>query len=407
VGPSSCRAYSASTANSGSRSSRPLKSSLARLGLERGLPLGLAAALVIGLPIWSLTGGANVATPNAISGIEAAQTPGLLRMGIWSGISSFLLIGAIWRGSRAGARFAKQDRMWLSGRMGNPLLGALLLVLGSMASACLCLGALGLGVELANLGSESDSAPAFAKVRNLPGQDLTVLNAGDASVSETAWVLADPRGQLQYAAKDGTAPHLLFMPRTLAGDGPSALLTITATRLDKTASGAPRESTTTQRIRGATEVLLPVPPGSGDLVLALSHGQDGPPIRLSQVESGLLLPRSSPQLVSVALWQRSSLWIAGAIALALGLGSALGATLGMLLTLAVQLLGFELYFGALLGGLPWVDALTTTGMGFIPVFAGLDAVAGCLLQLILGTLLLARGIRSKSLRGTGAPGAKS
>ena len=371
-----------------------MKSSLARLGLERGLPLGLALALVVGLPIWSLAGGANVATPNAISGIEAAQTPGLLRMGLWSGISSLLLIGAIWRGSKAGARFAKQDRMWLSGRMASPAVGALALVFGAMASVCICLGALGLGVELANGTSRAEGEPAFAKVRNLPGQDLTVLHTGEAADSQAAWVLEDPKGQLGYDPRDGTAPHLLFMPTTLAGDGPSALLTITATRTGKASSA---NTTTTQRIRGATKVLLPVPPGDGDLVLTLEHGIDGPPIRLSQVESWLLVPRSSTHLVSVALWQRSCLWIAGAIALSLGLGSALGAPLGLLLTLALQLLGFELYLGAVFGGLPWVDALTTAGMGFIPGFAGLDAVTGCLGQFAVGTLLLARGIRAKSL----------
>ena len=376
-----------------------LKSSLARLGLERGLPLGVAIALVVLLPIWSLLGGANLATPNAISGIEAAQTPGLLRMGLWSGISSFLLLGALWRGSRSGARLAKQDRMWLSMRLESPTLGALSLVLGSMASVCICLGALGLGVELASANNQADGEPAFAKLRELPGLDLLVLRAGD----ESAWVLGDPKGQLAYEAGQGTAPHLLFLPTTMAGDGPSALLTITATRTATPTGASPAASTNlTQRIRGATEVLLPVPPGSGDLVLALQHGPDGPPIRLSQVESALLLPRSSQHLVSVALWQRSSLWIAGAIALALGLGSALGATLGMLLTLALQLFGFEHFLGALFGGLPWVDALTTTGMGFIPGLAGLDAVAGCALQLVVGTILLARGIRAKSLQATGA-----
>ena len=371
--------------------------------------MGLALALVIGLTIWSLTGGANVATPNAVSGIEAAQTPGLLRMGLWSSISSFLLIGAIWRGSRAGARLAKQDRMWLSGRMASPVAGALTLVLGGMASVCICLGALGLGVELAAKSSEAECGPAFAKVRNLPGQDLMVLHAGDASVSQAAWILGDPLGQLSFEPEGGTAPHLLFMPTTLAGAGPSALLTITATRAgaDATASAPTASTTTTQRIRGATGVLLPLPPGSGDLVLALEHGPDGPPIRLSQVESGLLVPRSSQHLVSVALWQRSCLWIAGALALSLGLGSALGATLGLLLTLALQLLGFELYLGAVFGGLPWVDALSTAGMGFIPGLAGLDAAAGCLGQIAIGTLLLARGIRAKSLLASSAsPGAK-
>jgi hypothetical protein len=371
---------------------------LKRVGIERGLPLWTGLALAMLLPAWAYWSGSFAATTTSIAGVEAGNTPGLLRQGLWGGMGSLLMIGAVWRGASAGQLLANRDRSWLTTRLRSAPEAALLLSLGGLLACAFALLGLACGVELSSHLGLEESGPAYGKVHALHGQQLVLVSAAPAERREAAWVVEETRGQLTYRGGDGAPPpQLAFMPTSLAGNGPSALVTISAARIADGRAVAQQTTSLTARVRGPLRVLLPVPEGSGDLLISVFHGEDGPPIRLSAKHSALLEPRSSHALASVVLWQHGLLWIGGAAVLAIGLGALLGAGLGTALTLAIQLVGLSPSV-AILGGSAWLEALATAGQGFVPLsWTGAHAL-GFGLEFFTGSLLLAHAIRIKGIR---------
>lgn len=368
--------------------------------MGRGLPLWSGITLCLLLPAWAFWSSTSETMPGSIAGLDAGNTPGLLRQGLWGSIGSFMLIAATWKGSRAGYLFANRDRSWLSTRLDSAVGGAFALVVGGVFAAAIALLGLAAGVEFASALGPAQVGQAFGKEHALHGQSLVLVSATPDNAMEAAWIVGDAKERLDYvASKDVPAPQLSFMPTSLAGDGPSALITISAARIADGKAVAEQTTSLTVRVRGTRRVLLPIPEGSGQLLITVRHGEDGPPLRLSGEHSALLLPRASHHLASLALWQHAFLWIAGAGAIALGLGARLGAGLGMSLALAIQVAGLGPAAGTYLGGSVWLDVLATAGQGFVPSSWTAPLVMGFGLQVVIGTLLLASALRIQAGKG--------
>lgn len=387
-----------------------MRARLLGTGARRGLPVWIALALAVVLPLWTLAGGGVESGGPELISLSGIDPGSVFRRGLWGGLALFLLVVALMRSARAGELFATRDRAWLAPRLGSPGRAAVELELGLGLGIALALLGLAIGVEIAAPTAEGASAEAFGLERNLPGPDMVVLRAEPEAARTASWLVEDSQGRLSVRPGEAT-PRLAFVPRALAGEGPSALFRVVVTRVPRRAPGvapsdpgdaAPNEAptTVTMRVRNATRVVVPVPEGEGDLRIKVSHGGEGPPLRLSGKRSLVLVPRISLRWTSVVLWQQAVLWIAGAAGLAMGLGARIGTGLGALLTLAIQLASLGMGAGDWLGTGPWLEALATTGDGLVP--RGVDArlVVGCGVQLALGALMLRGAIGPRN--GTSA-----